>query len=111
MLCLVGRDSIPEFAAWAADEREFLVRCVRPWLQGFHSPGGGSWLECPRAIRVYDRRALVAMWRQARVHIDWLAEDTPGRAYAHDPPVGPSGAPRQVAAAMGPALVPDGRQR
>ena len=31
------------------------------------------------------RRALLAMWRQARVHLDWLAEDTPGRAYAHDP--------------------------
>ena len=25
------------------------------------------------------------MWRQARVHLDWLAEDSPGRAYAHDP--------------------------
>ena len=32
-----------------------------------------------------DRRVLLAMWRQARVQLDWLAEDTPGRAYAHDP--------------------------
>ena len=30
-------------------------------------------------------RWLLAMWRQARVHIDWLGEDTPGRAYAQDP--------------------------
>ncbi|CAE7427904.1 Gcsh, partial [Symbiodinium microadriaticum] len=25
-----------------------------------------------------DRRALLAMWRQARIHLDWLAEDSPG---------------------------------
>ena len=93
MLRMVGRDSLPEFAAWAGDEREFLVRCIRPWLRGFRSPGGGSWLECPRALRVHDRRALLAMWRQARVQIDWLAEDTPGRAHAHDPLWGLSALP------------------
>ena len=80
MLRLVGPDTLVEFAAWAADEREFFF-----WLQGFSSPGGQRWVVCPRALRVNDRRALLAMWRQARVHLDWLAEDTPGRAYAHDP--------------------------
>ena len=34
---------------------------------------------------MHDRRVVVAMWRQARVQLDWLAEDTTGRAYAHDP--------------------------
>ena len=85
MLRLVGRDTLVEFAAWAADEREFFSRCTRPWLQGFSSPGGQRWVVCPRALRANDRRALLAMWRQARVHLDWLAEDMPGRAYAHDP--------------------------
>ncbi|CAE7032299.1 Gcsh [Symbiodinium sp. KB8] len=68
--------------AWASDEQEFFAGCTRPWLHGFHSPGGQRWVVCPRALRVNDRRALLAMWRQARVHLDWLAEDTPGRAYA-----------------------------
>ena len=33
------------------------------------------------------------MWRQARLQIDWLGEDTPGRAYAHDPLWGLSAVP------------------
>ena len=109
MLRMVGRDTLPEFAAWAGDEREFLVRCVRPWLQGFRSPGGGSWLECPRALRMHDRRVVVAMWRQARVQLDWLAEDTTGRAYAHDPLWGLAALPARWR--TGPTFVPDGRQR
>ena len=45
-----------EFAA-------FFVRCTQPWLQGFRSPGGQSWLVCPRALRVNDLRALLARTR------------------------------------------------
>ena len=47
MLLLVGRDTLVEFAAWGADEREFFSRCTRPWLQGFSSPGGHRWVVCP----------------------------------------------------------------
>ena len=71
MLRLVGRDSLVEFAAWAGLRKSSS-------LQGFRSPDGQSWLVCPRALRVNDRRVLLAMWRQARVHIDWLAEIRPG---------------------------------
>ena len=110
MLRLVGRDTLVEFAAWAADEREFFSRCTRPWLQGFSSPGGQRWVVCPRALRANDRRALLAMWHQARVHLDWLAEDTPGRAYAHDPLLGAAVAARQVGP-LGRAHAPNRRQR
>ena len=92
----------------AADEREFFARCT--WLQGFSSPGGQRWVVCPRALRVNDRRALLAMGRQARVHLDWLAEDTPGRAYAHDPLLGAAVAARQVGP-LGRAHAPNRRQR
>ena len=85
MLRLVGRDTLVEFAAWAPTEQEFVARCTRPWLQGFLSPGSRGWVVCPSILRGNDRRALLAMWRQARVHLDWLAEDSPGRAYTHDP--------------------------
>ena len=104
MLRLVGRDTLVElFAAWASNEQEFFARCTRPWLHGFHSPDGQRW--------VNDRRALLAMWRQARVHLAWLAEDTPGRAYAHDPLLGAGVAARQVGPPVGRAHAPDRRQR
>ena len=57
--------TLVEFAAWASTEQEFFARCTRPWLQGFLSPGGQGWIVCPRALRSNDRRALLAMWRQA----------------------------------------------
>ncbi|OLQ06495.1 Glycine cleavage system H protein, mitochondrial [Symbiodinium microadriaticum] len=46
--------------AWASDEQEFFAGCTRPWLHGFHSPGGQRWVVCPRALRVNDRYARAA---------------------------------------------------
>ena len=97
MLRLVGRDSLVEFAAWASTEEEFFVRCTalaagvllarRPELAGV--PQGSSGERPPGSAG--DVAPGPRPW-----HIDWLGEDTRGRAYAHDPLWGLASLPASI---------------
>jgi len=65
-LRVIRLDTLPEFAAVARDEDEFLAVCVRPYLEGCRSPGTGSLLRCPVETARHDSWALTKMWQHAR---------------------------------------------
>ena len=83
-LRIIRLDILPEFAAVARDEDEFLAVLVRPYLEGCRSPGTGSLLRCPVETARHDSWALTKMWQHARRHVAWLQEDSQDRAEAWD---------------------------
>ena len=67
-LRVIRLDTLPEFAAVARDEDEFLAACVRPYLEGCRSPGTGSLLRCPPPVpRTGHGRAFVLDRRPRRL--------------------------------------------
>ncbi|CAE7572973.1 CLASP [Symbiodinium sp. CCMP2456] len=93
---IIRLDTLPEFAAVARDEDEFLAVLVRPYLEGCRSPGTGSLLRCPAETARHDSWALTKMWQHARRHIDWLQEDSQARAEAWDRTWGLGRLPRRA---------------
>ncbi|CAE7318240.1 unnamed protein product, partial [Symbiodinium sp. CCMP2456] len=115
-LRVIRLDTLPEFAAVARDEDEFLAVCVRPYVEGCRSPGTGSLLRCPAETARHERgsqaraKAWDRTWGLGRMprrawHPAWERPNFDTGDEDEDPAVADAILPEQLARILGPRPV------